>query len=233
VHYRAALECGSQAAGLAQGLETVLSLSGDIRREDAEAVVSLTGTGHSHFMLGTALFFEEDYAGAVREFDQTKGVPQYDEFRLVRLRALALARLGRFPEAQEAARKLAPMAAGGDQRQAARLTVEDIQREQERTQNPPEPMHKIILRGLTRVDGKLVRVDCLGEKARLWVRSEKETRKLLIADPGDVVTGEGAGVRLEFACGPENRAVTVGYKEQVDAATGTVGRVQYLEIRSP
>ena len=232
-HYRAAIECGGNTAGLAQGLEAVMSLRGHVPRKEAEAVVSLTNTGHSHFMLGTALFFEEDYDGAIREFGQAKGIPQYDEFRLTRLTALSLAHLGRFPEAQEAARRLASMAAGVDQKQAAQLTLEDVQRGQDRAQNPPEPMHRIILRGLTRVDGQLIQVDCLGERARLWVRSGKETLKLLIADPGDVVTGEGEGVRLEFACGPQGRAVTVGYKEQKDAATDTIGRVQYMEMRSP
>jgi hypothetical protein len=75
-------------------------------------------------------------------------------------------------------------------------------------------------------------VDCLGERARFWVRSGAATRKLIIADPSEVVTGP-EGTALEFGCGIQSRAVVIGYSPEHDAKAGTEGRIRYLEFKKP
>ncbi len=227
-HYRAALQCSGNTAGLAQGLEMALSYRQDLRRDELEEVVKLTGSGRSHFLFGTGLFFDQDYAGALRELEQAVGLSAADEFRATRIQSLALARLKRFDEALKMAGKLTGLARDVHERQSAALTIQDVERERKSAEAPIEPLHKRILKGLTRVDGELIRVDCLGNQARFWVRAGSETKKLLIADPGDVVSETGA--QIEFACGDQRRAITIGYREQNDAATGTIGRIGYLEM---
>jgi hypothetical protein len=62
------------------------------------------------------------------------------------------------------------------------------------------------------------------------VQSGSVTRKLLIADPSEVITGESNNPGLEFACGAQRRRVFLGYQEQADPATDTVGRIRYMEF---
>jgi hypothetical protein len=72
----------------------------------------------------------------------------------------------------------------------------------------------------------------MGERARFWVLTGSETRKLIVADPNEVISGGGAtATKLEFKCGPQKRSVTIGYTEQVDPSTDTVGRIKYIQFR--
>jgi hypothetical protein len=89
----------------------------------------------------------------------------------------------------------------------------------------------MFLRGLTRLDGEVIRVDCMGQRARFWVQLGSETKKLLIADPSEVVSGGEGAAQLEFRCGTQKRAVTIGYAEQRDPGTDTVGRIKYMQFR--
>jgi hypothetical protein len=113
------------------------------------------------------------------------------------------------------------------------LTLQDVQRgkrEAEAAQDPNRARNA-ILNLYTRVEGVLTRVDCLGERARFWVRSGAVTRKLIIADPSEVVTGP-EGAALEFGCGEQRRAVLIGFQPEPDAKNGTEGRIRYLEFTS-
>ena len=146
-HYRESLGCGASAAGLAQGLEMALSFRQDLRRDELEEVAALTGSGRSHFLFGVGLFFDKDYQGAVRELEMAGGLAQADEFRKNRIRAISLAKLRRFGEAHEAAQGLKSLATDVHQRQSALLTIEDVERERQMAEAPPEPMHKIDSQG--------------------------------------------------------------------------------------
>jgi hypothetical protein len=108
--------------------------------------------------------------------------------------------------------------------------MDEVRREREQAAKSEEPYHKLILRRLTKLEGVVVRVDCLGQRARFWVQSGSVTRKLLIADPSEVITGESNNPGLEFACGAQRRRVFLGYQEQADPATDTVGRIRYMEF---
>lgn len=77
----------------------------------------------------------------------------------------------------------------------------------------------------------MIRVDCMGERARFRVRSGSETKKLIIVNPKEVITGPEVAVALEFRCGTQRRSVIIGYEERQDTTTDTVGRIRYIEFR--
>jgi hypothetical protein len=76
-----------------------------------------------------------------------------------------------------------------------------------------------------KVQGSLVRVDCVGGVARIAVREAggKETR-LAIRDPKAVVVNGG---ELSLKCGPQHKApaVSIEYEPKADAKLGTAGEV--------
>jgi hypothetical protein len=234
-HYQEAIRCGGDAAGLAQGLELTLGYREKIPTQELEPVAAVTGGSRSRYLMGRNRFFTNDYEGALSEFAKVKELPESQKFQMVRLQALSLARLQRFSEAEEAAGRLAELARNEEQRQSAQLTRDDVQRERQAIENPPESpdrlLHKSILNGLARLEGEVIRVDCLGAGARFWVRSGAETRKVIIADPAEVVTGPEADTPLEFSCGQQRRGVLIGYKPRPDSDTDTVGRIRYIEFR--
>lgn len=229
-HYQVALQCGVRKEDLSEGLQFALS------RQPAAATTELgsftveTTGAFANFMLGTGRFFEGDFAGALEAFAAANGLAGDDLFRMTRLKALAHARLNQFAEAAEAAAKLEPLARSPDQKITAQLTTEDVDRARRAAEIPQEPYSRTLLRRLNRLDGVVTRVDCLGTSARFWVEAGGRTFKLLVADPSEVTSG-GEGKPLEFACGPQRKKLIVGYQEQADAATDTIGRIRYLEFR--
>jgi tetratricopeptide (TPR) repeat protein len=229
-HYQAALKCGAKAVDLAQGYESAIRAGERINVGELAPAVERGGQGHWHYMLGSAHFFEGSHEIALREFALATGLPRTEEFRMRRLRTMALVRLGRYQEAGEAVEKLRQAAADTDQRQTAQSMLEEVRREREHAARTEEPYHRLMLRRLTKLEGVVVRVDCMGQRALFWVQSGGATRKLLIADPGEVITGESNNPGLEFACGPQQRRVLLGYQEHADAATDTAGRIRYMEF---
>jgi tetratricopeptide (TPR) repeat protein len=227
-HYREAIRCGRNARELVQVLEAAMSYRGDCRLEELEFLVAISGSGRSHYLLARGRFFAGDYEGALRELEKASGLDQRDEFDMTRLKALSLARLGRFAEAQTAAEKLRSLARDTEQHESAQLTVDDVQRARQVAEQVPP--RTALLRQLTRLDGEVIRVDCMGERARFWVRSGSETKKLIIVNPNEVVTGPD-GATLEFRCGTQRRAVVIGYEARNDPTTETVGRIRYIEFR--
>ena len=225
-HYREAIQCGASASELAKGLELALSYRRDVRWEELESLKAITGRDRYHYLLGRERFFARDYEGALREFDKVSALEQRDEFRMRLMKALALAWLGRFDEAERLAEQLRIMARDDEEHQSARLTIDDVQRARRSVaERALEPK-------LLRLEGEVIHVDCMGERARLWVRAGSETKKLLILNPNEVSTGP-SGATLEFRCGPQRRAVVVGYEQRNDPTTDTIGRIRHIEFRQP
>ncbi len=81
-----------------------------------------------------------------------------------------------------------------------------------------------------KVRGQLIRVECLGQRAKLHVKTEEVPLvKLMIRDPGQIVV-KGAG-DLTLGCGPvKSRPILVEYFPKADAAQGTVGEVASIEF---
>ncbi|MCP5109528.1 MAG: hypothetical protein GY953_01695 [bacterium] len=68
-----------------------------------------------------------------------------------------------------------------------------------------------------------MRIDCLGESARLHVRSGEETVALNVADPGKVLLKNVSSVTFQFSCGElEPRPVAVEH---------SAGEVTAIEFR--
>jgi hypothetical protein len=146
---------------------------------------------HEHFLAGTGKFFDDDFAAAVTEFDMVSDVSQPDRYRMTRLKALALARLNRHDEADREAGKLFTLAANKDQRESARLTLEDVRRARQEADaapyrrsplrpraRPAPPPQDAVLAKLTQVEGDLTAIECLGSQPIFVVRTGSQTMKL-------------------------------------------------------
>lgn len=228
--YERAIRCGVDLSKLAAGLESTLPRAAEVGSGEVEAIVRLTGGARSRYLLGTARFFQEDYAGALAALTGVGELPPEEEFRATRMRALALSKLERHTEARQEANKLAALARDDFERASAELTVADVERASGGS-DPAAGMHEAILKRLTRLDGVVIRVDCMGAQARFWVRDGDQTRKLIVADPSEVVGGGQGSEALEFACGAQERPVTIGYVEQADPEWETEGRIRYIRFR--
>jgi hypothetical protein len=228
--YQRAIQCGADPAGLAVGLESALLRLGEAGPTEVEAVLQLTGGARSRYLLGAARFFRDDYAGALEALTGLGGLSPEEEFRATRMRALALAGLERHAEARQEASRLAALARDDFERASAELTLADVERAAS-TPSPSAAMEEGILKRLTRLDGVVIRVDCLGAQARFWVQAGEEIKKLIVIDPSEVVGGGKAGEALEFACGAQQRPVTIGYVEQADPEWETTGRIRYIRFR--
>jgi hypothetical protein len=140
--YQEAERCGVKVTASIEALEESKVLRGGSRVESGRTQTGRTEAtrrddpDHDHFLQGTGRFFENDFAGAVREFKQITRLPQADQFRMTRLRALALLKLARFDDAEREAGKLRTLAVDAEQQQTAQLTLDDVQRAR-RAAEPP------------------------------------------------------------------------------------------------
>jgi tetratricopeptide (TPR) repeat protein len=82
-----------------------------------------------------------------------------------------------------------------------------------------------------RVSGTLVRIDCLGNQARLTLQPNSGAAlKLLVTDPGKIILSGGGEQSL--GCGAQKpRRVTVDYWAKSNARLGTTGEVAMIEFQ--
>jgi hypothetical protein len=231
-HYKDATTCGVTIAEILEGVEFALHdrKRTPVRKEDTAPLLKLRGAERIHYLNGTAQFLDKDYEGALASFASAKDLKPGEQFRMTRMKIMALTELGKFSEARTATEELRSLARNTDERNTAALSAEDVERAEKAAGSNAEPFHLKLLRSLSRIDGDVVNVECRGDKPRFTVRSGGQTLKLVIDDPAQVVTGETA-VQLEFGCGPQKRPATIGYLPQPDAASGAAGRIRYLEFR--
>lgn len=86
--------------------------------------------------------------------------------------------------------------------------------------------------GDSRVEGVLERIDCLGQAARLHVRSDEERVALYVANPGEVLLRNVSSVTFQFTCGEQApRQVIVEYIAKPDPEQETAGEVTAIEFR--
>ena len=230
-HYQEALRCGVSSNALLQGLESALSFRSYVSEEELKSLGALIGSGRTYYLLGMARFSHQDYEGALAAFGKASGVSQPELFGMTRATALSLAELERSSEAAEAAKRLTGLASNVFERESAQVTSDYVTRVRPSVEKPPDPPRKLLPRGITRIEGEIIRIECMDERARVWLRSGSETKKLLIADLGGVFTEPDGGSQFEFKCGTQKRGAIIGYLEQPDPATDTIGRVRYVELR--
>lgn len=78
--------------------------------------------------------------------------------------------------------------------------------------------------------GALERVDCIGRQARLTVRTETATLKLLVSDARQIVITGGGEAAL--GCGPQkSRRVSIEYWAKKNTRLGTTGEVATIEFQ--
>ena len=98
---------------------------------------------------------------------------------------------------------------------------------------PPQPMQWMdVPEATARIEGTLLRLDCLGQQARLAILKPdgKTTVQLLVRESSQIILLNGDKMP---ACGPQKppRTVSVGYAPRVDKKLGTAGDVASIEFR--
>lgn len=87
----------------------------------------------------------------------------------------------------------------------------------------PEPQY------LT-VKGRLKRLECLGDVARMHVEADRKTLTLMIRKPDQITIRSGGGKSVDLSCGTQDAPVTVDYLPKVDAERKSVGDVYAIEF---
>ena len=239
-HFDRAIELGSRDARIWLEYAMLLKESGapreEVQRRLEKAVELNPRYAEAWFLLGLEAVAEARHADAARAFEQAVRVlPRQSHF----WHALALAyhRSGRRDEARRAARRALQAARTPQEREMAEAAVRLVEEPSDWAPLGARPAVETPAawfppRGDRTAAGKLVRIDCLGEQARLILETAEGPLPLLVADPGKVVLRNAGAVSAAFACGPQNRRVTVEYTARPDPATGAEGVVTAIEFRS-
>ncbi len=228
-HYHEAIRCGVPAAEIGRGMELAAAEMPSLSERQLQEIERLTNDRSLRANAAAARFLAEDYEGVLSATEDLSNMRRDAAFRASRIRAMALIKLERFDEAEILARRLAETAGEDFEHQSARLLLEDVGQQRRAAMAAKTPMHEIYLRQLQRADGVITRIDCMGSWVRLWVRTKDGGHlRLRIADPREVVTGEGEGEAIDLQCGPQQRRAVIGYQPEEDAASGTQGRVKYF-----
>ncbi len=188
----------------------------------------------AHFILGLALARERDDAVALEHFaTAARLLPRQSSF----WHALALChhRLGDASSAEAAARRALQAAATPEQIEMAEAAI----RLAVSSEAPPPVDRPAVQVGKAwqrpqpdrRIDGVLRRIECLGERARIYVQTDSETVKLLVREPDDVVLRNLGEIQFEFGCGPQQaRPVVIEYLARPDRRMETQGDVLVMEF---
>jgi tetratricopeptide (TPR) repeat protein len=231
-HYQAAVRCGTPAAEIGRGIALAAAEEQELSAERIREIEAVTGDRSVRADLAAGRLRRDDFEGVLRATEDLSGMSRDAVFRASRMRAIALIHLERFDEAAKLASRLAASATDDFERQSAKLLFEDIESRSRAKAAAAVPAHEVYLRQLWRADGVVVRVDCMETWARLNVKTnDGQDLSLRIADPGEVVTGDGEGEKIDLQCGPQQLPAVIGYVPEQDETSGTQGRVKYLRLR--
>ena len=231
-HYQAAVRCGTPAAEIGRGIALAAANARELSEQQVREIEAITGDRSVRADLAAGLLRRDNFEGVLRATEDLSGMSRDAVFRASRIRAIALIHLERFEEAGELASRLAASAADDFERQSAKLLFEDIESRSRAKAAAAVPAHEVYLRQLWRADGVVVRVDCMETWARLNVKTnDGQDLSLRIADPGEVVTGDGEGEKIDLQCGPQQLPAVIGYVPEQDETSGTQGRVKYFRPR--
>ena len=189
----------------------------------------------AHLVLGTSLSAENRYRDAVPHLREAAAIlPR--QAKIWHALTLAYHHLGETAAARRAAYRALQAATSEQEVEMAHAALRLVEAKPE-----PQPAARDPVRtpegwqprqGDSRVDGMLVRIDCLDEAARFWVRADRRTLSLYVRKPGEVLLGNLSSMTFEFRCGPQKpRAITVDYTVRADEKLGTDGDVVALEFR--
>ncbi len=201
--------------------------------------------------LALALYDALDF-GAAREWMlKLRHVPEERAPDFYRVLAYVNDRLGLDSDARYAARRAVEAARTPEESESARRLLDFISR-------PPPDVPQMVAEAppaaepaaapvgvrppvppakpatpLYAVHGELIRFDCLGNSARVVVRSRAEQLAFRVVYPDGLTILRGGSPVLRFmACGPQKpEPVTVRYEMRREAYLGTLGVVRVLEYR--
>jgi Tfp pilus assembly protein PilF len=240
-HYERAMELGNTTGRVRHDYALVLR---QLRRPNDEVVkwlreaVSLDpNLFDAHYVLG---YLALEAGRLVEAAESLKRATELRPLRAAVWEHLALAyhHGGRKADARAAARRARLLAVGSEEIARIEGTQRLVESEPEKIvrlapqPQPPEGERFARRTHGEAVEGSLIQVDCLREKARLHVVHGAGKLLLLVRDPSAVVLRNAGAVWTEFACGPvARRAVHVEYRRQDDRRYGTAGEVTAIEFR--
>jgi tetratricopeptide (TPR) repeat protein len=231
-HYLEAIRCGTPAAEIGRCIALAAASEKELTTQQIREIETIAGDRSVRADLAAGMLRRDDFDGVLRATEDLSGMSRDAVFRASRIRAIALIHLERFEEAGELASRLAASAADEFEQQSAKLLFEDIESQIRAKASASIPAHEVYLRQLRRADGVVARLDCMGTWARLNVRTnDGQELSLRIADPVEVVTGDGEGEKIDLQCRPQRMPAVIGYVPEQEDAAGTQGRVKYFRPR--
>jgi tetratricopeptide (TPR) repeat protein len=232
-HYERALELGSRSGRLrydyAMLLRELNAPAEQVMQSLRDAVLLEPKLFEARYLLGYMLL---DQGKPVEAIEQLRAAVELRPFRCAAWEHLALAHLqaGQKKEALASAQRARKLAVTPEDISRTEATLSLIQSDTDSIVRAPvttaEPrIHWARPDAEAQIDGLLIQVDCLRDKARLHVIHDGR-RTFLKA-------GQGAGgPPAELACGPvQSRPVRITYKRIADRAWGTSGEVVTLQFR--
>ena len=240
LHYERAMQLGSPSGRLrydyAMLLRELKAPREEVLRALREAIALEPRLFDAHYLLGYTLL---DAGKHIEAIEHLKIAADLRPLRSAVWEHLALAhhQAGQKTEALGAAQRARKLAATPDEVARTEATLNLVQSDADSVVHAPVKDREAGVRwarpeGIASVDGLLIQVDCLQDKARLHVVHDGRKTFLLVRDAGSVVLRSAGGVTTEFACGPiRNRPVRVEYRAVTDASYGTAGEVTALEFR--
>jgi Flp pilus assembly protein TadD len=238
-HYERAMELGSTSGRLRYDYALVQRelgiMDSEIVRSLTEAVQLDPRLFDAHYLLGYMELKAERHAEAVKHLETAS------ELRPLRASvwehlALAYHGSGNRANARAAARKARKLAVTPEDIARTEATLRLVESDAIVQAQPPAPAperpHWARPGSVSRVEGTLIQVDCLDEKARLHVLHPGGKMFLLVSYPRQVVLRGSEGVSTELACGPVTpRRVAIEYRRSASASWGTEGEVSSIEFR--
>lgn len=193
------------------------------------AVALNDGFFEAHYFLGYLHLREGRLGEAIRHLERATEL-QPSRAAVWENLAIAYAKAGDKEMALAAARTGRKTASGPEE--AARLdaVLDMIESDADKiVQGPPAPRIQTSDSSptLSRAEGMLMQVDCLGSQARLHITTSSGKILLLVRDPSAV-----SGTVINLPCGPAPmRPVIVQYQPETHRTYGTAGVVRMLEFR--
>ncbi len=225
-------------------------LQGDVS-QDAEVVAALRKAlerrpsfWDAKLLLGLTLYNSGKYAEAISELAAIRRVSPERASVLFLALAQSYARIDRPAAARDAVQKAKTYARTEFERQAADQVLEALDRPKETQNTPSAPVAEFERptsaalqpiqpnQKLRTAVGRMKRVECLGQTARLMIATESGEISLLIRDPNAVLIRNSGGNSAELSCGSApNTPVSVRYIEESIADSKTAGYIREIEFR--
>jgi tetratricopeptide (TPR) repeat protein len=239
-HFENAVEQNAKLAATHYGLAMTMKESGADPQEIANSLQNCIrlspNFAEAHYVLGQMARDSKQYGEAAGHFE--RAAASYPK-RAVYWHSLAAAlhELKQTEAARRAAYKAYFASASAEEmtKVMAILDLVDSRRVQiaAKTADVSAAATLSDRKGDTRLDGTLIRVDCIGESARFHVLAGEKRVLLHSLKPHEIALKNTTAQTREFECGPQKRlAVSVEYNARPDAGLRSAGDVVAIEFKA-